>query len=219
MIQYGKITDFKDRIFRSFHKEAAELHDQVSYAFPWSRQWEYPWLLKNVSFNENDVIMDAGGGYCYFSCLLAKRAERVVVVDKTMANIRDCSGCNIEKECQDLNTIELKEKFDKIFCLSVLEHIEEYEQVILKLHHHLKENGYLCITFDVHFDNLAPLKFKEVSRFIQFLSINFELGHQDLSIDNIWRRDHIRHIPTIDIQHLQNGLGDLVPLGIIAKKK
>jgi len=72
----AKITDFKDRIFRSFHKEAAELHDQVSYAFPWSRQWEYPWLLKNVSFNENDVIMDAGGGYCYFSCLLAKRAKK-----------------------------------------------------------------------------------------------------------------------------------------------
>lgn len=125
----------------------------------WSRQFEYPWAILNSNFCPNDVCLEAGGGYAPFKYALAKRCKTVVSVDidkesqmKAFKSTIKMGLNNIYYLNESIQDLKYEEKFDKIYCLSVLEHIEDehiQRKCIENMFSLLKPGGEMFISFDI----------------------------------------------------------------------
>lgn len=147
--------------YRGIIKEV-EKHGRV---YPhWSRDWEYPWALLNSHLSKDMKVLDAGSvgdlGDTPFKDYLAKRVSEVHCVDKKpMAKSPKTS--NIYFKQAGIGSLPYPDDyFDRVYCLSVLEHIVEekgrfkgtiipmkYIDEMLRV---LKRSGLLILTFDVN---------------------------------------------------------------------
>lgn len=126
--------------------------------FHWSRQYEYTWCLRKSDIKKDDFILDAGGGYSILKYALAKRCKKVIAIDtneehlsKTNISAKRLGFHNIECKVCPIQDYKSEEKFDKIFCISVLEHIKEKNtriECIKNMLDLLKPNGQLFLSFD-----------------------------------------------------------------------
>lgn len=151
----------------------------------WSRKHEYAFCSDFVK--ENEIVLDAGCGIEHpFKFYLADKKNKVYAVDKD-AEILNINNKKINVvlnlDLVDL-TSQIQEKtFDKIFCISVLEHCKYQVPFILEQFEKLlKEDGIIVITFDV------PLM--TVQEFLQYLENtnlqmvgdkDFEMSKDDLT--------------------------------------
>lgn len=123
----------------------------------WSRSFEWPWAIKQAGLRPRDVILEAGGGDTEFQFLLSRRASRVVnfdhdqgVLDASEMYARQLGISNILCRRGDLVDLYYPDAyFDKVFCVSVVEHIENVEDCIDELWRVLKPGGRLILTMDV----------------------------------------------------------------------
>jgi len=124
----------------------------------WSRQYEYPWAIIHSNLKPSDVCLDAGGAYAVLKYAIAKRCSKVVTIDmnqdyldKSIASAKRLGFDNIKFYNSKIQDYKSEEKFDKIYCISVLEHIPDNQERIacienmIKL---LKKEGELYLTFD-----------------------------------------------------------------------
>ena len=128
-------------------------------SFHWSRQYEYTWGILKADLKPTDICLDAGGGYGIFKYALAKRTKKVVVIDKddsalfkSYKSMQRLEFDNIELINSPIDEYNPPYLFDKIYCLSVLEHIKTQQERIscLKsLYKMLKPNGSMLFSFDV----------------------------------------------------------------------
>ena len=100
-------------------------------------------ILKSMG-DKTKTILDFGSGYGYFAELLRKKG----VSDITCVEIDE----ELNEHCKSLDFIVFKDldeienaKFDFIYTLNVLEHIEDDKKALLLLKDKLKENGRLLI--------------------------------------------------------------------------
>ena len=145
----------------------AELNYKISStsltSLHWSRQYEYPWALGHSNLKPTDVCLDAGGAYAVFKYALAKRCEKVITIDtnqdyldKSIKSAERLGFNNIEFLNCAIENYQTEQRFDKIYCLSVLEHIQDKNarfaclQNMFKL---LKKDGELYLTFDMVLEN------------------------------------------------------------------
>ena len=107
-------------------------------------------LIKHKKFTR---IMDAGSGIGCYTLALARRyphasvlgvdnSKKNMLIGKTMAKTRTVANTkfivgNLEHP--------MKEKFDFIVCIDVLEHIENYQRVLKNFYRSLGRGGYLYI--------------------------------------------------------------------------
>lgn len=125
----------------------------------WSRQFEYPWAIMSSNFSPNDVCLEAGGGYATFKYALAKRCKTVISIDidkesqmKAFKSTMKMGLNNIFYVNESIQDFKYEEKFDKIYCLSVLEHIEDenaQRKCIENMFKLLKPGGEMFISFDI----------------------------------------------------------------------
>ena len=148
--------------------------DKVVFPLPaawWSRPYEYAWAAEFCK--PTDVVLDAACGISHpFKFYLAEKCKAVHAVDKDERIIQpqaiadeigkyfsdESKGIFLEnyadiKGFKHGNITELPYKinmFDKIFSISVIEHLPESEiQAALKeFHRTLKKNGTLILTAD-----------------------------------------------------------------------
>ena len=128
-------------------------------SFHWSRQYEFTWAVLESNLTPVDCVLDAGGGYSVLQYALAKRCKNVKILDpnKDYLKIAEKTAktleiSNIELINETIENYQNPHQFDKIFCISVLEHIKEKElrmMCIEKLIKMLKPDGQLFFTFDV----------------------------------------------------------------------
>jgi 2-polyprenyl-3-methyl-5-hydroxy-6-metoxy-1,4-benzoquinol methylase len=147
-------------VFKDYQKEKAKPETSEA-AFPAYSHTNYfinklfweriKYALKLIQVNERLDILDFGCGSGILSFILAKDGHRVIGID-----IEDIPIKNILNEIIFPNNfIFIKEeilnlsyigKFDIIYALDVLEHIENTNLYILKLLSFLKPNGKLIIS-------------------------------------------------------------------------
>jgi 2-polyprenyl-3-methyl-5-hydroxy-6-metoxy-1,4-benzoquinol methylase len=136
----------------------------------WSRPYEYAFSDKFLK--ENEKVIDAGCGIEHpFKFYAAKRCKKVYAIDRDKRLESLEKKENIEYICSNLESFNLKEQVDKIFCISVLEHIPNPLPVIDNFAKNIKEGGQLILTVD--FPLLKP------ELLVDMLKSKFIIGKQN----------------------------------------
>lgn len=125
----------------------------------WSRMFEYPWVLLHGNFQEDHIVLDAGGGDGALQVMLACQVAAVINVDSSYQNLsegyerfhKNASFRKVSHLIGDLNTMwPLPDHFfDRVVCVSVLEHSTTYKTILDSLWRVLKPGGRLLVTMDV----------------------------------------------------------------------
>lgn len=155
----------KEAIFRSkeYKWPRDPLHD-------FSRVWEYPYVyyhlyeyLKRQPKNKRPIVADIGSGVTFFPFSLARIGYQVICADIDRICEKDLSlacGCvphspgKVEFILIEDNIVPLSDsECDAVYCISVLEHIQDFEMTIDEMARILKPNGLCLITCDI---NLRP---------------------------------------------------------------
>lgn len=149
----------------------------------WSRIYEYPWAGSFVE--ESDIVLDAAAGVCHpFKYYLVDKAksvhvidqdERIMNADEVVKDIRHFVGDKQADEFDRTYVDKLKYKvgsidkisarnkfFDKVFCISVFEHVSEEVQLgaLKEFARILKDDG--LIVFTVDYPDVTPDKLMRI---------------------------------------------------------
>ena len=136
----------------------------------WSRQYEYPFVYKSVfeeiGKRQTVDILDAGSGATFFPFLLREKMRQGSVTccdyDATLEPIFDAVNAERESDVRfsqaDLRRLPFAdESFDVIYCVSVLEHTDQYEDIVREFHRVLRPQGVLVATFDIGLDGVSDI--------------------------------------------------------------
>jgi SAM-dependent methyltransferase len=121
-------------------------------------RWMPPWSILRWMANPSDVVMDAGCGV----------EHPVAIPDPRMKLLQT-----------DLANFEYAEPFDAIFCISVLEHLDQHQlhRSLTNFHRLLRPGGCLILTFDYPSVNLDLVG-------MTLKSTGFKTFHCDYSRDD-----------------------------------
>lgn len=116
----------------------------------WSRLFEYPWAAANGKAGPGMWILDAAGGDGQLQTYLADTGAHVINADMDQSRFgkkRDKRIFLHAANVEELNFLD--NSFDRVFCISVLEHLLNPRRAIDELYRVLDHSGRLIITFDV----------------------------------------------------------------------
>lgn len=125
----------------------------------WSRIFEYPWVLLNGNLQKSDVVLDAAGGDGVLQVLLAAATRVVFNIDNSHKNLyrgakrysKNKAFRRVIHQLGDIRSLWIVPDhfFDKVVCVSVLEHLDPPEQALAELWRVLESGGRLLVTMDV----------------------------------------------------------------------
>lgn len=129
---------------------------ELQESFPWSRQKyhsEYNYFLakyKVKSCLENakgSSLLDMPCGDGMLTKMFTSRFERVVGVDASLSHLKEAKKLCPEVEFHHalIEDLEIDEKFDSVFLLDILEHVQDPIEVLKKASSFLKKNGQMII--------------------------------------------------------------------------
>lgn len=142
----------------------------------WSRQWEYPYVFSKINNYLNSAarasggtttkILDAGSGATFFPfCLASNMVDSQVVCidqDRTLpdiyASLHPPTDGKVKFELGSLHQLPFDDgEFDVVYCISVLEHTNNYQEIINEFRRVTKQGGILIVTFDISIDGNADI--------------------------------------------------------------
>lgn len=122
---------------------------------PWARKWEYPYALLHSDVKKDDFILDAGCGFTAFKVLLSKRTNNLYCLDSDkdvgtqIMQINSLLNREIAFTNANIRNIPYPSNyFTTVFCISVLEHNENYFELMEELLRVTEEK--LVVTLDVN---------------------------------------------------------------------
>jgi len=159
----------------------------------WSRQWEYPYVFGALEEAMERTpgavrVLDAGSGLTFFPFFLAARWERLRVQccdrDPSLApayaamNRQWPSRVDFQLEGID-HTSFSDGAFNAVYCISVMEHLEDYEAVVTEFARILKPGGALILTFDVSRDGEGDIPIDRAGGLLRAVADRFDMGGFD----------------------------------------
>jgi len=135
------------------------------------RRTEYPWAILNAHLDKPMKILDIGSGVSVFPIYLASKGHEVFSIDndeilmnRISPQLAKWCSTTVKYSVGNVTKLEFEDNtFDRVFCISVIEHLEEeildgkpvnfhkYNldiKAIDEMLRVLKPNGVLIITFD-----------------------------------------------------------------------
>ena len=146
------------------------------------KAWEYPWALLNSHLSLNTRILDVGSGWSLFPLYLGQKSNNVDSIDvdeKQMKIISpalaDIIRVKVNFFVDDTLNISAKDDtYDYVFCISVLEHLEEEVENGIRINKNakrldriaireflrvIKPGGRVILTLDYGNKNSSPRSF------------------------------------------------------------
>lgn len=123
----------------------------------WARQWEYPFVFQRLKDQQKVKILDAGSGVTFFPFYLTQELNASVVCLDRDAEFADMLGgasekmeSNVEFLRGPIQEIPAEDNsFDCGYCISVLEHTNDYANCVKELRRVIKPGGIFVVTFDL----------------------------------------------------------------------
>ena len=151
----------------------------------WSRAWEYPftahWLERTLPPGPCRIV-DAGSGVTFFPFHVAGARPdlRVECVDQdatlstVFAQLQDAAAKRVSFRARPLNDTGLPSaQFDAIYCISVLEHARDHDQIAAEFHRLLRPSGHLIVTLDVSLDERSEIPLPRFRELLKTLGRHF----------------------------------------------
>ncbi|HQO10095.1 MAG TPA: class I SAM-dependent methyltransferase [Clostridiales bacterium] len=145
----------------------------------WSRQYEYPFVADAISDLSAGAgrILDAGSGITFFPYYLKEKYADIQIeccdYDPKLKEQFERVNSKLDKNIQyfnaDIRNIEKPDKFyDMIYCISVLEHTDDYDGILKELARITSKDGHLILTFDISMDGSADIS---IEKAIELLAV------------------------------------------------
>jgi 2-polyprenyl-3-methyl-5-hydroxy-6-metoxy-1,4-benzoquinol methylase len=146
-----------------FFDEYIKLCDQQNIKFrldgglkKYLRRCQYYWTVKNTPVESGSLILDAGCGGSLFPFFLSSFYKSEVIGidigDEELEMSEELKKIFPDLKVKfikaDMLDFQYEKKFDAIFSISVIEHIERWLDALVNLGELCKKNGYLSFTFD-----------------------------------------------------------------------
>lgn len=143
----------------------------------WSRQFEYPFVARNVlpRLSSGDRVLDVGSGYGFFPFYLASKGVKLDCIDVLSLNAA-YSSTNVAFRKHDITVSPLPDEYDLVYSVSVLEHVDAIESAVANLIESLKPRGILVLTLDVDLEQRGRSDAPDYHR----LSLLLALVHQSM---------------------------------------
>lgn len=163
---FSDIERFSD-VFVRTHRTALKRYRWSGDPFrTWSRQWEYPFTYSHIqeflrsggSPDRPVEVLDAGSGVTFFPFYVASCVSGAVVrccdsdneLSRVFADVNAAQPQGVAFHVADLHSLPYgEEAFDVIYCVSVLEHTEDYDVILQEFERVLRPNGILILTVDL----------------------------------------------------------------------
>jgi SAM-dependent methyltransferase len=184
----------------------------------WSRRWEYPFVAQRIlDFAQRPEIigrsltmLDAGSGVTFFPYYICQKVPSAqfacVDYDATYTAMFDAinrteTSPRVRFVQASLQKLPLEDAaLDVIACISVLEHTDNYGQIIDEFFRVLRPGDLFVLTFDVSLDGKFTLPIPQAEELLRTLQVKFtvedgadlaaELSHaQDAGV---LTSDHVR---------------------------
>ncbi len=159
----------------------------------WSRQIEWPWIIRNAELKDTDAVLDIGGGWSVLKYALAKRCCVLISVDNDLKSIdiaeqstKHLGFSNIRNFEKDARKLEIKDAvYDVVVMCSVLEHIpDKHLDCIKEAVRVLRPGGIFLLTMDMRLNDQIGENFyvdaKIVQSIINYLGIKKKLGEMQI---------------------------------------
>ena len=132
----------------------------------WSRIWEYPYVYHHIrqwlngrAARPSPCVVDVGSGVTFFPFAVSQLGCRTVCTDidplcgkdlqRAIPMVPNGAG-RVEFRLIQQQPLPMADgEADLVYCLSVLEHIPNFEAVIQDMHRALKPGGRLILTIDI----------------------------------------------------------------------
>lgn len=109
-----------------------------------SRAWEYPWALMNSHISPDTKILDVGSGHSLFPLYLARKSGNVDSMDSDVQQMKvlcpalaDILGLKVNYFVGDaVNPPVEDDTYDYVYCISVIEHLEEEVESGIPINRH-----------------------------------------------------------------------------------
>lgn len=183
-----EMEDFSN-LFLELNKHALTEYSQKWVSDPlhqWSRQWEYPFVYTNTqdyyypkqSKNSDIKILDAGSGVTFFPYYIASSFEHAKIdccdfdasLKSAFSEINVNLKLNVDFYSADLHHLPFEDNsYDIVYCISVLEHTEDFEIIIQEFKRILKQKGLLIMTFDISIDGSLGISRQKAVELIETL--------------------------------------------------
>lgn len=176
------------RNFRDRNRNAATAdywrYDPMNHGM---RRWEYPFLVERMLASFADAapcrMLDAGAGMTCVPYFLAERLPKVVVdacdMDPNLLAMYESinRSCTRPVQFRDADMRDLPyadAAFDVIYCISVLEHTDEYDRIIREFRRILRPGGRFILTFDISLDGRTDIDPTRADQLIESLATHFD---------------------------------------------
>lgn len=152
----------------------------------WSRLWEYPFVFSRIRAHlekhENQAVLDAGSGVTFFPYYIKAKYPFIDTFcgdydeshRETFLRLNRRLGLGTNFQCFDLKNIPFDDnRFDIVYCISVLEHTNEYRDIIEQFYRIIKNDGKLVLTFDLSLDGSEDISPERGIELIKTLTDHF----------------------------------------------
>lgn len=121
----------------------------------WSRMFEYPYVSLNIQRNKRLSILDVGSGYSYFPFYVSSFGHNVTCCDLfDLSALYDNTSINFMMD--DITVSNNNNKYDLVYCISVLEHLVDKKAAVNKMYDMLNDGGRLILTLDCDLYDESP---------------------------------------------------------------
>lgn len=198
------LTSDAFREMEKFSDEFLKRNGKVLSAYPWvkdsfhqwSRQWEYPFVYSKiigstVKEGGSYSVLDLGSGATFFPYFLNEKVSNadITCVDSDVSlkqyfdSFNAVENKKVEFIAADMRKLPLPEhSYDLAYCVSVLEHTKDYEEIIREIKRVLRPNGKLILTFDISIDGDADIPLPGAEKLLAALKRHFTVAENETGI-------------------------------------
>jgi trans-aconitate methyltransferase len=122
------------------------------------RPIEYSFVFKCLAITGVKTVLDVGTGRTALPSLIKNCDINVQAIDNDLNQIKNNKYWDVMYD--DIFNSKLKDKFDLVTCVSVLEHIKDHNKVVKEMVNKLNPKSYLILTFPYNENNYIENNYK-----------------------------------------------------------